>query len=53
MPAGTFGTVLKVFNHGPGSLTDYAVLWDTGVKDLIDDEMAERLSPLEQLASVG
>lgn len=51
MPAGAFGTVLKVFDRGPG-LADYGVLWDTGVRDCINEDLAERLSPLEQIASV-
>jgi hypothetical protein len=50
MPAGTFGTVLRVFSNCPGH-QDLGVLWDTGIKDCVTESMIARLSPLEQLAS--
>ena len=51
MPAGTFGTVVKAFDYAPG-IRDYAVIWDTGLKDLVGEDQIRLLSPLEQLASV-
>jgi hypothetical protein len=52
MPAGTFGTILRVFDNCPGH-QDLGVLWDTGLKDCVGEEQIARLAPLEQIGSVA
>jgi len=52
MRAGTYGTVVKVFDRSPSQM-EIAVQWDNGPRDLVDPCQVAECSPLEQLSSIG